>query len=177
MSQLREIRVHPAPTKLVKLLAMSVVFVLIGLWATGTIGGGVGRPGAVEAIIGYAGIGFFGPSACYFGFRLLVRRPALVIDDDGIVDNASALSAGPVSWDEVTDVRATSFGSQRSIVLQVRDEAALLARQALVKRLLMRVNKLLGGALVWVPMTAVPMPEAELFAEIRRPWPLRRGDG
>lgn len=173
MSRLREIRVHPAPTKVVKLLAMSVAFVLAGLWLTGAIGGYDARYGAFDAIIGYAAIGFFGPCACYFVFRLLVRRPALVLHDDGIVDNASALSAGPISWDEVTDVGVTSYHSQRFLVLQVRDEAALLARQALLKRLLMRVNKRLGGALVWMPMQAIPMPEQELLAEIGRRYTAR----
>jgi hypothetical protein len=59
-------------------------------------------------------------------------------------------------------------------VIVPKDEAALLARQNPVKRLLMRANKGLAGYVVCIPENALPMTSEDLLGEIKHYRKLRR---
>ncbi|MBO0721229.1 MAG: hypothetical protein J2P41_10420, partial [Blastocatellia bacterium] len=47
----------------------------------------------------WVGIPFFIFCFSYACYRLFVPKPAVIVNNQGIFDNASALSAGLVSWD------------------------------------------------------------------------------
>jgi hypothetical protein len=65
-----EVRIYPSRRALLLHLLGALAFVLVGLW--------------IRGIIGSIAICFFGLCAVYLLFRLVVRRPALVIGQDGI---------------------------------------------------------------------------------------------
>lgn len=119
-------------------------------------------------LVTYIGVPFFGLGLIYFLYRLVVRKPALVVSAEGIYDNASALSAGQLRWEEIELVCPYSFGSQRMLGITLKDEQAVLARQNFLKRLLMRVNKNLAGYLINLPQSSLPMTADELMPEINR---------
>ena len=166
--------VYPRRWKMALLACGALGFVLAGL----VIGYAAGwRPNLATAIATYVGVPFFGYCLLYLLFRLAVRTPSVVVSAEGIVDNATALGAGMIRWDEVREVRATSFGAQRMVAIVPKDEAALLARQNPVKRLLMRMNKRLANYVICIPENTLPMTREELLEEIRRYRKLRRTRG
>jgi len=162
-----EIRLYAPRTRLAVFAATSLVFVLVGLWIAGVIGG---EPmyGPVGVIAGWFAAVVFGVFTPYLLYRLVTRRPSLVIGHDGIVDHATATSVGTVGWEEIAEVGLRDFAGQRMIVIAVRDEEALLARQNPVNAVLMRVNKGLNGSMVNIPHTALEVSVEEALAHIER---------
>lgn len=122
----------------------------------------------VAYVVAYIGVPFFGVGLIYLLYRLVVRKPALVVSAEGIYDNASALSAGQLRWEEIELVCPYSFGSQRMLGITLKEEQAVLARQNSLKRPLMRVNKHLAGYPINLPQNSLPMTVDELMPDINR---------
>ena len=120
-------------------------------------------------VAGLAAIVFFGFTLLFSLGRLFsFWRPIFEVGPEGILDKASAASVGFVPWEEVKDVRPGTVGGQRFMKVWVKDEQALLQRQNLMKRLVMRLNRrYLTGTIVNVPLTALAIPEEDLLAEIK----------
>src|SRR6185436_15541060 len=49
----------------------------------------------------YVGAPLFSLALIYVCYRLLRPRPSVIINQEGIVDNASALGAGLIRWEEI----------------------------------------------------------------------------
>src|SRR5436190_9222066 len=69
-------------------------------------------PAAAMAIIAL-GIPLFGGGLIWSCSRLIKPRPALVLDRTGIFDDASAMGAGWLRWEEIVQVYPYTFGNQR----------------------------------------------------------------
>ena len=118
---------------------------------------------------GAANLLFFGFAlALLLGRLLRPRRPIFEVGPKGILDRASALSAGFVGWEEVEDARVRRFLGYRYLGVRARDARALLARQGPVKRRLMGLNRRIVGVPVAVPLSALAIREDVLLREIRR---------
>ena len=118
---------------------------------------------------GAAGLLFFGFALVFLLGRLLrFRRPILEVGPEGILDRASAVSAGFVGWDEVEDVGVRRFLGHRYLGVRVTDARALLARQGPAKRRIMGFNQKLIGVPVAVPLSALAVREDVLLREIGR---------
>jgi hypothetical protein len=147
--------------KLVAIAAGSVAFVLAGAWM-------IRRPDDPTAVLfGAAAILFFGASGIFAIVRIVRPTPAVVINDKGIFDNASAVGAGFIAWDEIEDIREYRFKNQVFLGIFPKQLDAILARQSAWKRLAIRANLALGGAPINIPQVALPMRVADLMREIR----------
>jgi hypothetical protein len=111
------------------------------------------------------GVPFFGAVALVTGRRLLVRRPVLVLADDGLHDHASGV--GLVPWSEITGFSIVTVRGQRMLGVDVVDRDALLARVGPLRRGAVRANLRMGAPPVTIPQTVLPMSVEELFAQIR----------
>lgn len=159
--------IYPRRWKLALLALGALAFVFTGLWIGGLFGGPKAGLGMV-VVATYVGVPVFGLCFVYALYRLVVRKPALVVSREGILDNASALGAGMIRWEEIREVRSCHFGTQRMLVIVPRDEGAILARQNPAKRLLMLVNKSLAGYAVNIPQNVLPMSDGDVIEEIKR---------
>lgn len=56
----------------------------------------------VEAVVG---VPFFGACGLFALSRLLWRKPAIIIDNDGLTDHASGASLGFIPWSDIADAR------------------------------------------------------------------------
>jgi hypothetical protein len=90
-----KVEIYPSRGRLVLLGFVSLLFVLLGLWM-GLGGEAPGIPGWRVVAGSYLGVPFFSACLCYAAYRLIARRPALVLCLEGIVDQGSAVSAGLV---------------------------------------------------------------------------------
>src|SRR5262245_26681466 len=62
--------------------------------------------------IAIVGVGFFGLCAIYGFLKFFDGEPGLIIDDQGIVDNPSAVAAGRIYWHEVIGLKVSGSGRQ-----------------------------------------------------------------
>ncbi len=115
----------------------------------------------------FVGVPFFGLCGLYALFRLLVRRPSLIVDERGITDNASAVAVGLIRWDEIAEIYAYDFMGQRFLGIVPVDTDAVLARVSPIKRMLSRANRGLSNAPINIPSVGLAIPIDELLKRIR----------
>lgn len=113
-------------------------------------------------------------------YRLIIRRPSVIVNSDGITDHCSLIAggAGFIGWDEtaalmvtlrerhdlyhVTTVRRSHF------VVLLHNEQAIVSRlHPLVRRFLPSYTRKLGAD-VDMPQWLLSVPVSELLADIQR---------
>jgi hypothetical protein len=152
----QRIVVYPSRGKLALVSSGSLAFVVAGAYLVS----------AGSVVVGAVSIVFFGACGAYVVGRLVVDKPALVIDRQGIDDNASASGAGRIGWAEITEIVIHTSGRERFVGIGLHDPAGHLARLSPFKRLLARGNMWLGFPPVAIPQRALPLSAEQLVAEI-----------
>lgn len=96
---------------------------------------------------------FFGRRAWYSWQELRGKRFALILDQDGIVDNIYWHSVGRISWEDVLTIETQKkFPLIRVIQLTLKDQSAVLGREKnILKRLFQAIQLLLKkGSLIYI---------------------------
>ena len=157
-STVQEIPLRKGKLALFLVLALGFVVVSVGLSPVGWFH--VRRLAWFVEGVGVVGAVFFGACAVFCVIRLLSRRPGLVIDRGGIVDDTSYSSVGRVPWSQIVDVTITRMPtywpslflratSPRIMVIDVRQPQLFVGRGNWLQRLLRRGSiDLLGSPVV-----------------------------
>jgi hypothetical protein len=162
---MNELVIYPSKFKMVLLTAGALIFVCVGL-AFAIWRDEAGLTFWEFAFMAWVVIPFFGFCFLYACYRLIVPKPALIINHRGIFDNASALSAGLVEWDEIDKVFIYEYQGQRILGIIPLDVKAFLERQPVFKRWLMKVNTRLVEAPINIPQSTLPVKVDELVLKI-----------
>jgi hypothetical protein len=122
-------------------------------------------------IAGAAGVLFFGLAAVVVIYRLVRRRPELVITDGGFAHR----TWGRVAWSQVRavgirEVRVRN-ATQPMIEVVLHDAEAHVAGAPVATRTLMRANQRAGFAPINISAVTLPVPLTEVLAEMRRHHP------
>jgi len=121
-------------------------------------------PGA--AVIGAP---MFGIVLIYVCFRLLRPSPAVIINREGILDNASIFSAGLIHWHEIKTMFVYRVIDTPMLGIIPFDSDVIIARQSPVKKFFFRISKsATEGPPFTIPEVALPMSAEELLRMIRR---------
>jgi hypothetical protein len=115
----------------------------------------------------YLGIVFFSGSFGYALYRLFIPKPAVIISREGIFDNASAVGAGMLRWEEIAEIFPYELMGQRMLGIVPIDEEAIINRQSPIKRVLARMNKGLSAATFNIPQSVLPISIDELLVNIQ----------
>ena len=127
-------------TKLVLLLCGAVGFVALGFWLYG-FSEQIQAPVYLELRFwAGAAIGFFGLCAVVLAVKLFDPRPGLVIDDAGLIDNASGLSAGRIPWSDIKGFAVQTVKHQRFLTVEVHDPDKFVQRAPAWQRSLVAFN-------------------------------------
>ncbi len=155
------------PASRVKLIALAFgagVFVIMGAWMLSV----ASDEGPRFTAYGLAAVVFFGLCGLYAVRRLVRPEPAVIINRDGIVDNASALGVGLIRWNEIVRLREYRFKNQTFLGILPTDLDRLLAQQSAFKRTAIRANVALGADPINIPQVVLPMRVADLLREIEQ---------
>lgn len=122
----------------------------------------------LNAFIGILNIAFFGLCLIYALWRLVRRKPALIIDDRGIT--ITATDASLVRWAEIDGFHIFRYRNQKMLGILVADPDAVMARFSPFKQWLMRMNMRVAGTPIVVPRGALAISLEELvpLIEARR---------
>jgi hypothetical protein len=126
------------------------------------------RQGLLAQIIGGVAVAFFGAVGAAVLFRLLRPGPAIVIDDDGILDDASGVSLGRIRWDQVGEIDEYRVKDQAFLCVMLKDLDAVIARQPFWKRRILRANLRMGAAAVNIPQASVAIKLSDLRREMEQ---------
>lgn len=138
--------------KITLILIGSIVFVVLGVWfimEPDKFSRGPLRNPTVVTAVGIAAIVFFGFCALYALRKLPDNKPGLIIDESGLTDNSSAVSAGQILWTDINNLSVITIQKQKFILLHVKNPQDYIDRQTgAFKRKMMQLNfKLYGSPL------------------------------
>lgn len=116
---------------------------------------------AAWAIAAEVGIPFFGACGLLMLLRLLWRKPAIIIDDEGLTDQASAASLGFIPWADIAHASIVTLTGRplrrKFLCVSLRNPNDYLAKRGPLARALLRANAGLTGDVVNIPQTALPV--------------------
>jgi hypothetical protein len=144
--------------KLVLGLVASILFVGLGLWFL------IQPPKIDSLIFGNPLVIFLGGlgAVVVFGFttvvalrRLASNQAGLIINHQGIIDNSSIASAGPILWADMEEIKVATAMNQRFLVLVVNNPEHYLDREPKgLKKITMEQNyKSYGSPVTLSPNT------------------------
>jgi hypothetical protein len=119
-------------------------------------------------------IGILVPFLILTLYRLLIRRPTLVVGPDGILDNGSLIATGMglLRWDEILGVTERAVSSRKVanhyFDIVVADAPAIRRRQPLWKRVALRFIMVSSPSAFNISQGMLDIPTNELEAQIRR---------
>jgi hypothetical protein len=164
----QRIEIPLSKSKIVLMFIGALTFVAIGLWfliAPPQIENSYwGNPTRI-AIAGYASIIFFGLCAVVLMRKLHDNKPGLIIDDTGLTDNSSGLSAGHILWTDIENISVLEIHKQRLLMLEVSNPKDYIDKQnSLFKRKGMALNYKMYGTLLSLTANGLKVPFTELLA-------------
>ncbi|MFO1486188.1 MAG: STM3941 family protein [Verrucomicrobiaceae bacterium] len=93
----------------------------------------------------FAGLIFFGFCGVYAAGKLADLKPGIVIDDEGIIDNSSAIAAGRIHWDNMMGFTVTTIQGTKILNILVRSPQSYLEGKGRLARLAGAANiKMVG---------------------------------
>ena len=159
---MEDLVIFPSRKKLVLIAIAAFVFVALGVFI-------IKKPETywpVRVLGGYLGVALFSACLGYALLRLIKPKPSLVINDEGVFDNASAIGAGMLQWSEIIEVKIISFMGQRFLSIVPNNIEVILQRQSVLKRWLMTANRGLVDSPINIPETTLPMKVEEILSLI-----------
>jgi hypothetical protein len=129
-----------------------------------------GHDPAVVKVVGGAAIVFFGACLVYGVYKLFDRRPGLILDRLGLIDNSSAIAAGRITWQEIRDIKVSQIRTQRFLTLLIDDPDQFIARGNRFRRFLDAQNVGLTGSPVNISSGTLKIDFDELERLLRVYW-------
>ena len=114
--------------------------------------------------LGIVAIVVFGALALFFFKKLFDKKPGLVLNNSGIVDNASAVAAGFIPWSEITGYDIFEMPQQKMLIIMVRDPQKYVERGNAVQQKLNQANFKMCGSPISISANALKINFAELIA-------------
>jgi hypothetical protein len=127
--------------------------------------------------VAIAGVSFFGLCALCGCFKVFDTRPGLIIDDQGIVDNSSAVGAGRILWDEVVALNVSEIAGQRFITIVVADPEKFVGRGVFLSRMLNAVNTKMTGSPINISSNSLGLKFDELVQALTAAFEKHKGAG
>lgn len=124
MPNQQNISIPLSKSKLTKGLIGSLLFVLASLWILlyqPTVSNPIFNNPLLKYGAAVSGFLFFGFGIIYFSRKLAGKKPGLIIDDEGLFDNASAAAVGRIPWMNIIRVVTTQAMNQQFLVIVVNN--------------------------------------------------------
>lgn len=130
---------------------MSAVIILIG-FCSGSI-----LYKIFTLIFGAFGVLFFGAATLLCIKNIFVRKPILIIDNEGFYDNSSiaSLKNSLISWNSVSKKKNMPMMGQGMVSIFMKDQEAYLDKLPIFKRLITKMNLALGYGEITINMNQI----------------------
>jgi len=153
--------------KIILVLIGAAVLVAVGVWLVSLEPAEIrsyqgSRSPQVVYGVAYVCIGFFGLGGVYGILKLFDSKPGLIVDADGIWDNASAAAAGRIHWGEITGFDQFQMKRTRILIVRVRNPGKYVRRGNVLKRALNRMNMNMAGSPIAISAASLEMEYDEL---------------
>ncbi len=156
-------------TKIVRLLLGASAFVAAGIWMFSLDAASIQSERRFNDPVYVHGLGLV--SIVFFGiFGLLAlkmvfdKKPGLVFNNSGIVNNTSSVSPGFIPWSEVVGAEIFETQKQKMLIIKVRDPQEYIARGSSLRRTLNKANYKMVGSPISISANALKIDFSELVS-------------
>lgn len=151
------IEIYPKTSKMIFLGISGLIFVVLGiLFAIKRVEFGIDL--FLVVITSYIGVPFFGFGFVYIMYRIIKKKPSLVVNQDGIIDNSSAISVGLIKWYEIEELFIYVFLGQKFLGIVPKDYQGFIANINPIKRKIIQINKGMVKAPINITQNTVSIP-------------------
>jgi hypothetical protein len=148
-------------TKIAFLVLGACALAAIGVWlfslGDGEVIGTMHRDPAIVHGTGVVSIVVFGLFGLFGLKKLFDKRPGLILNSSGIVDNASAVSAGLIPWSEVVGTEVFTIRRQKLMIIKIRDPQQYIESEGPLKRALHSANYRMCGSPIVISSNTLKM--------------------
>lgn len=153
-----EIKLYKSRWKGIKLITLSLPFVLIGLWMISKE-----QKETFDYIMGWVGISFFGLGIPLGFFVLFDKRPQIIINENGVFDRT--LKQGEIEWEQIIEVYPIDINNQKFISIVVNETFEFKKRQY---KWAEKLNKLIGAQKLNLNLSQIEIDEIKLTELINK---------
>ena len=144
MNNEEQIEIPLSKTKMMLSFFGSLIFAVLGIWFI------INPPKSnhflfgnpiVIFIAGIASLIFFGIIAIIIFRKFSDKKPGLIINRNGIIDNSSGVSAGIIPWSDILEISIAQVMSQKFLMIIVKNPKEYLNKvKSPIKRNTMKMN-------------------------------------
>lgn len=167
MSSADETVVELSKKRILLLILASCVFVALGVWLASLDEASLQvqsrfRNSVLVHGLGLVAVAFFGLCGGVGIKKLFSKKPGLVFNSSGIVDNSSGVSAGLIPWPEIAGVEVVELQKQELLIIKVTDPRKFIDRGGRLRRVFNNANYKMCGSPIVISAHTLRMNFAEL---------------
>lgn len=132
---MKDFVVFPKRRRMIMLSILAIIFTVLGLLFIGLAFADDFREDMVMLlVIGLVCAVFFGLGSVYFIYVLIKHKPALIVTNEGIIDQSSFIEAGLVRWEEIADIQFYEYGGQVFLGIFTHNPNLIIDRTSGIKK-------------------------------------------
>jgi hypothetical protein len=163
-----ELVIASSKSKAILMIVGSLAFIAGGYWmfsadATTMKDMPIDDPLFVHGV-GIVGMVFFSLAGIFGIKRLFDKRPGLVLNSQGIIDNSSGLAAGFIPWSEIIGAEIYQIQRQKMLIIKVRNPEEFIQRGSLLKRITVKINSKMCGSPIAITSNTLKINFSELLS-------------
>lgn len=138
---MKEIIIPFSKKKIIQLILGSIGFIAVCFWLIQIAETQTRYNPQFVIAVSILGVLFFGSVGIVNLVKFFERKQGLIINDEGIIDNSSAVCAGLIKWENITDVSITEVYRQKFITIHVNNAEEIIAKQSGLKKFFLGLNQ------------------------------------
>jgi len=152
-----EVKIYKTNWKGLKLLALTIPFIIIGIWL-------ISKDGSNESdrIIGWTATLFFGLGIPIGFIQLSDKRPQIIITENGIWDRST--KQDEIKWDQIESANPLNIFGQKFITLKVDNSFNFKNKQY---KWVLKLNKAIGANDLSLQVDQIKIDKKELLSFIQ----------
>lgn len=107
---------------------------------------------------------FFGLCAVIAARKMFDKKPGLVLNSSGIIDNSSGVAAGFIPWNEILGAEIFEVFRQKTLIILVKNPEAYVERGNPLKRAANKANYKMCGSPIAITSNTLQMSFPELLS-------------
>lgn len=168
MNTLNERVIELSKTKVTLLISGAFAFVALGIWLFSMDSAYIASQRRLNSpflvhTIGLISIVFFGLCGVFGVAKMFDKRPGLVLNEAGIIDNSSGVSAGLIPWTDIVDFDVFQLQKQKMLIVKVSNPEKYIAVGGAMKRSLNKFNFKLCGSPIAINSNTLKISFDELL--------------
>lgn len=99
---------------------------------------------------------------------LIIRKPALVMTKDGLVDHISIARAGLIPWKNIKSIKAEKYLNREHILIEVSDSQLIIEKLPYVRRKMVDQQYRDTGSVIVIDPKTIQTKSSELVKMIKK---------